>query len=425
MDLSLQSFLSTQFLSKISDKIDNPIVIGADYHGSVSPCELDFHPLISSNVFIERSIDKNNTNCFQVINNSPIVLPLTDNKNIQIFESKKYKTENIGGCDSALFKRMDVNLVNKQNEINNENNYSTVLEPFHYGTKMVSTEFKNQNGNGYANDLILATKIFNPLQNYEINNKNINNQNIPTHLGKSISSNEIFYNHQYELRDTENTEFDLNSFRLYTYYTTHYLFQITSIFSMGISLHSQYRQALVNDAICNVASGIMVKEACSAVTNAACSTVGTVACQTAGDIACQAMGEAICQTTGNIASDAVCHTACQIASNTAGEAVCNIVSQISSDSVCATACQVASTVIGQSSSDMLAGFGAEITNSLISKSASSQIMAASAAANSVTISVTISTVMSILQVMISLFGMGFNLYTHIRSLNARRPYYVR
>ncbi|KAL5367652.1 putative secreted protein [Cryptosporidium parvum] len=242
MDLSLQSFLSTQFLSKISDKVDNPIVIGADYHGSVSPCELDFHPLISSNIFIERSIDKNNTNYFQVINNSSIVLPFTNNKNIQIFESTKYKTENIAGFDSLLFKRMDVNLVNKQNDINNENNYSTLLEPFHYGTKMVSTEFKNQNGNGYVNDLILATKIFNPLQNFEINNKNINNQNIPTRLGKSISSNEIFYNHQYELRETENTEFDLNSFRLYTYYTTHYLFQITSIFSMGISLHSQYRR---------------------------------------------------------------------------------------------------------------------------------------------------------------------------------------
>ncbi|KAK9171598.1 hypothetical protein CmeUKMEL1_07320 [Cryptosporidium meleagridis] len=242
MDLSLQSFLSTQFLSKVSDKANNPIIIGADYHGSVSPCELDFHPLISNNNFIERSIDKNNTNYFQVINNSPIVPSLTDNKNIQIFEDTKYKTESIVVCDSALFKRMDVNLINKQNEVNKENNYITLLEPFHYGTKMVSTELKSQNGNGYANNLILVTKIFNPLQNYEMHNKNINGQNILTRLDKSISSNEIFNNNQYDLRETENTEFDLNSFRLYTYYTTHYLFQITSIFSMGISLHSQYRR---------------------------------------------------------------------------------------------------------------------------------------------------------------------------------------
>ncbi|KAH8582570.1 uncharacterized protein ELE39_001226 [Cryptosporidium sp. chipmunk genotype I] len=243
MDLSLQSFLSTQFLTKSSDKANNPIIIGADYHGSASPCELAFHSSIINDNFIDRSFNKDNKNYFQEINNSSIVSSLIVNENNRIFESIKNKAEKTIDCDCAIIKGIDKSLINKQtNEINGENNYKKLLEPFYYGTKMVSTEFTNQNENRYANDLILTTKIFNPLQSYEINNINANTPNIPTHLQKSISGDEIFDSNQYEPQQTENFEFDLNSFRLYTYYTTHYLFQITSIFSMGISLHSQYRR---------------------------------------------------------------------------------------------------------------------------------------------------------------------------------------
>ncbi|OII74876.1 uncharacterized protein cubi_03008 [Cryptosporidium ubiquitum] len=241
MDLSLQSFLSSQFFSKDSDQVNNLLIIGADYHGSVSPCEFAFHPTLSNCNDMDKSLDSDNINYFKKIMNLSID-SLFDAENNRVFEIKQNRAENIVGYDSAHIKRTDQDLVvKKRNEIKNENNCNILLEPFCYGTKMISTELTNHEGNSYTNDLILATKIFSPLQRYSIN-INVNNPNISFRSEKTISTDEAFHNKLYELEQPEDNEFDLDSFRLNTHYTTHYLFQITSIFSMGISLHSQYRR---------------------------------------------------------------------------------------------------------------------------------------------------------------------------------------
>lgn len=243
MDLSLQSFLSSQFLSKDSDKINNPIIIGADYHGSVSPCEFAFHPTLYSGNFIDRSFESDNMNFFQKITNLPIYSSLFDVENNLVFESRKNSAENIISLGSAQIKEIDTDLVNKQRiEMNHEKTFDALLEQFYYGTKMISAELTNHNENSFTNDLILTTKIFSPLQGCSVNGINSNAPHISVRSEKTISSNEEFHDSQHEFKKLENNEFDLNSFRLNTYYTTHYLFQITGIFSMGISLHSQYRR---------------------------------------------------------------------------------------------------------------------------------------------------------------------------------------
>lgn len=238
MDLSLQSFLSSQLLGKSTDKIYNPLVIGADYHGSASPCGFDFHPTLYNGNFTKRYIEGENNNLKEI--KSYIDSPLINFETITLINNRN-KTEHI--IEYEGIKGLSNSLMYKQeNESNLRENLNTLLEPFNYTTKMISADIKDNIGNNYLSDLILTTKILNPIQGSDIYSGSIHKQNIRIGSEKSISRNEIPQNNQYEIQYYDDNTFDLNSFRIYTYYTTHYLFQITNIFSMGISMHSQYRR---------------------------------------------------------------------------------------------------------------------------------------------------------------------------------------
>lgn len=238
MDLSLQSFLSSQLLSENTDKFHNTLVIGADYHGSASPCGLAFHPTISNGNFTKRDFEVENNDFPEI--KSYIGSPLMNFETIPLIKSGN-DTENI--IEYGNIKGLNNDLKNKLGEeVNLKENLNTLLEPFNYNTKMVSTEFKDNIVNNYLSDYILTAKIFDPIQGGNIYNGNSNTLNVRTGSGGSIYRNEIPQNNPYETRYQENNGFDIDSFRVYTYYTTHYLFQITGILSMGISMHSQYRR---------------------------------------------------------------------------------------------------------------------------------------------------------------------------------------
>ncbi|KAJ1610741.1 putative secreted protein [Cryptosporidium canis] len=237
LDLSLQSFLSNQIFGKSTDNAYIPLAIGADYHGSASPCELLFYPTLSFANFTYNYLDGENS--FQDIK-SPRSTHLINLEATPLLKNGVDSEKIL--CRNFVNGRHKNSIDGEGDILNNSENFKTVIEPINYNTKMISTDCNDIIVNNRINDYILTTKILNPIQGNEIYYGNTNDQNIRIGLERSIPGNEIYKSNPYDIQSYENNKFDLDSFKLYTYYTAHYLFQITGIFSMGISMHSQYRQ---------------------------------------------------------------------------------------------------------------------------------------------------------------------------------------
>ncbi|KAF7456430.1 putative secreted protein, signal peptide, possible transmembrane domain near C-terminus [Cryptosporidium felis] len=235
MDLSLQSFLSNQIVINNTIGTYAPLIINADYHGSVSPFVIEFHPTLPNfklkleNEINDEFLEKNefSNNC---LSNYTI-----NQFHFKSFVGMRSNSENTYNSTDDF----KIELVNNT-AIGNER--YELVDPHYYNANMINKNTINLMEKNTINEITQMSKLVDPLFGYYTNQIL---SAAPTTLRYSeytISENGIYQYKQGEFQNTEAGANNVDIFRLYTYYTTHYLFQITSIFSMGISLHSQYRR---------------------------------------------------------------------------------------------------------------------------------------------------------------------------------------
>ncbi|KAK6590565.1 hypothetical protein RS030_152397 [Cryptosporidium xiaoi] len=225
MDLSLQNFLSNHVFDPRNEVFLKSLTINADYHGTISPCGMNFKPTLSSCKFSEEFIHKIDSNISSALYESKNSTLLTVIDNALNSEAEILLSTNFYDKNKEIQKKMyEIGILDKYND-----------EKDHYynHTQMLETSSSQEKKHLKGLDSIDTGSMAATFIGREMSDASISS---PFSLRYSVSDS-LFRNSLY---DSSSGVINIEEFKYHTYYFSHYTNQLLSMVSIGISLQLFY-----------------------------------------------------------------------------------------------------------------------------------------------------------------------------------------
>ncbi|KAH7650481.1 hypothetical protein FG379_003553 [Cryptosporidium bovis] len=225
MDLSLQNFLSNHVFDPKNQAFLKSLTINADYHGTISPCGMNFKPTLSSCKFSEEFIHEIDSNISAALYESRNSTLLTVIDNALDSEAEILLSTNIYDKNKEIQKKMyEIGILDK---------YNDETDPYYNHTQMVETNSLQEKNHLKGLDSINTGSVEAIFIGREMSDASISS---PFSLRYS-GSDGLFRDSLY---DSSSGVINIEEFKYHTYYVGHYINQLISMVSLGISLRLFY-----------------------------------------------------------------------------------------------------------------------------------------------------------------------------------------
>ncbi|KAH8741106.1 hypothetical protein FG386_001658 [Cryptosporidium ryanae] len=226
MDLSLQNFLSNHVFDQRNEALLKPLTINADYHGTISPYEMNFKPTLSTCRFNKEFMQNINSNI-------SLAMYQSQNYTLFTFNNSRFdvEVENLLSVNNNDKHREEI--LKKMYKIGILDKYNDDTDPYYNHTQMVETTISQ--GKNFVKGLDLVNTDSMAITSI---GKEMSDSSISTPFSLRYYGNEDLF--KSSLYDSSNGMIDIEEFKYHTYYISHYTNQLISLFAIGISLRFFY-----------------------------------------------------------------------------------------------------------------------------------------------------------------------------------------